>query len=254
MGSSPSPAAGNSFKEKHKDLEGIYGVTYQRYPIASYIQLPGVLQPFVQMPGLDHILLIGRPTADVSGGLQGYRDVCPKQLRAAAPFLIVLDKPGAELDPKYRWVTFPLADVFKLDVSKMKSMDDYVKLLSKKGRWNFKDRQKKFNNKAVIKCEYVPLLQGSEDMVSELWPLYKQTGEANGFCVLTEKEFRKFHLRTPGLTVMLIRDVAQEGKLITFCTGVRVDDTIMPMWCGTDYDNPLARSCSTYFNMYALGG
>jgi hypothetical protein len=23
----------------------------------------------------------------------------------------------------------------------------------------------------------------------------------------------------------------------------------MPMWCGTDYDNELNRTCSTYFNM-----
>lgn len=37
----------------------------------------------------------------------------------------------------------PLADIFKLEVSGMKSMDDYAKLLSRKGRWNFKDRQKK---------------------------------------------------------------------------------------------------------------
>ncbi len=42
-----------------------------------------------------------------------------------------------------RIAQIPLSDIFKLDVSQMKSMDDYTKLLSKKGRWNFKDRQKK---------------------------------------------------------------------------------------------------------------
>lgn len=106
MGSEPTsnPESSADSGTEHPVPKGIYGVTYQRYPIATYVQLPPMLAPFVQLPGLDHILLIGRPTADVSGGMAGYRDVCPKALRAAAPFLIVLDRPGVEeLDPKYRW-------------------------------------------------------------------------------------------------------------------------------------------------------
>jgi hypothetical protein len=66
----------------------------------------------------------------------------------------------------------PLSDVFKLHVGEMKKMDDYLKLLSKKGRWNFKDRQKKFA--AGCKCEYVPLPPGSQALVDELWPLYRK--------------------------------------------------------------------------------
>lgn len=38
-------------------------------------------------------------------------------------------------------------------------------------------------------------------------------------------------------------------KLVSFCTGVRWRDVLMPMWCGTDYENPLNRTCSTYFVM-----
>lgn len=41
----------------------------------------------------------------------------------------------------------------------------------------------------------------------------------------------------------------ESGGLVTFCTGVRAGDTLMPMWCGTDYDNEKSRSCSSYFNM-----
>ena len=37
----------------------------------------------------------------------------------------------------------PLSDIFKLEVGGMKSIDDYMAVLSKKGRWNYKDRQKK---------------------------------------------------------------------------------------------------------------
>lgn len=40
-----------------------------------------------------------------------------------------------------------------------------------------------------------------------------------------------------------------DGRIITFCTGVRAGATLMPMWCGTDYENEKSRSCSTYFNM-----
>jgi hypothetical protein len=47
-----------------------------------------------------------------------------------------------------------------------------AQVLSKKGRWNFKDRQKKF--KAGLSCEYVPLPPGSKELVDELWPLYRK--------------------------------------------------------------------------------
>lgn len=45
-----------------------------------------------------------------------------------------------------------------------------------------------------------------------------------------------------------VRDPANP-KLVSFCTGVRWQDVIMPLWCGTDYENDLNRTCSTYFNM-----
>ena len=47
----------------------------------------------------------------------------------------------------------------------------------------------------------------------------------------------------------LLRQDKETGALVTFCTGVRAGDTLMPMWCGTDYDNEKSRSCSSYFNM-----
>ena len=43
----------------------------------------------------------------------------------------------------HRRIEFHLGDVFMLDVSGMKSMEDYKKTLNVKQRWNFKDRQKK---------------------------------------------------------------------------------------------------------------
>ncbi|KDD73324.1 hypothetical protein H632_c2298p0, partial [Helicosporidium sp. ATCC 50920] len=90
--SSIVPSTEETKSKPRKVPKGIYGVTYQRYPIASYVNLPSVLQPFVALPFLDHILLIGRPTADKSGGLSNYRAICPKRLRREAPFIIILDE------------------------------------------------------------------------------------------------------------------------------------------------------------------
>lgn len=237
---------------------GIYGVDYQRYPMGTYVQLPSVLQPFLGLPGLDHILCVARPTMDKSGGLEGYRNVTPKSVRSRAPFLIVVDDPGKKVADlwsggTYLWLEIPLVDVFKLDVRPLKSVDDYVAKLSKKGKWNFKDRQKKFNDPKTISCQYLPFPTGEAaiDACDRLWPLYSATGEKNGFCVLGKEAFYDFHSSTPNLTIMEIQDVRDPAapKLITFCTGVRHGDTLMPMWCGTDYDNELQRKCSTYFNL-----
>lgn len=247
---STATAASNvegSLPSELREVSGLYRVDYQRYPIAGYIKLPYALQPFVQLPIMDHVVVVAKPSGDVSGGLENYREAVPKPERAAAPIFAVIDAPGKKIKDKgYLWIEIPLSDIFKLDVSQMKSMDDYTKLLSKKGRWNFKDRQKKFAQ--GLTCEYVPLPPGSKELVDSLWPLYKNTGERNGFTVLTEDEFFDFHLTTPDLNVMLIRD-KDSGDLVTFCTGVRAGDTLMPMWCGTAYDNEKSRTCSSYFNM-----
>lgn len=52
------------------------------------------------------------------------------------------------------------------------------------------------------------------------------------------------HARAPGPP-----QDKDSGDLVTFCTGVRAGDTLMPMWCGTAYDNEKSRTCSSYFNM-----
>ena len=145
----------------------------QRYPIVGYINLPSALQPFVSLPNLDHVVVVAKPSGDVSGGLDGYRDAVPKPSRSAAPIFAVMDVPGRRVKDKgYLWVEVPLTDIFKLEVGKLASVDDYAALLSKKGRWNFKDRQKKF--KAGLTCEYVPLALGDREFVESLWPLYKK--------------------------------------------------------------------------------
>ena len=46
-----------------------------------------------------------------------------------------------------------------------------------------------------------------------------------------------------------LQDTSKDNQIVTFCTGVRAGDTLMPMWCGTDYDHELAMKCSTYYNM-----
>lgn len=55
-----------------------------------------------------------------------------------------------------------------------------------------------------LKMEYGPLPRDKASL-DELLPLYKQTGEKNGFCVLGEQEFYEFHTNTPDLTLLTIR-------------------------------------------------
>ncbi|GAB4815785.1 hypothetical protein N2152v2_002831 [Parachlorella kessleri] len=229
-----------------------YGVHYQRYALRKYLSLPLALRPFVLLPGLRDFLVIGRPTMDTSGGLASYRNAVPKAVRARQPFLVVVDKPGAPPleDSKYCWVEFPLPDVFKLDVSGMVSFErDYVqKHLKARHRRAYRVRQQELVE-SPITIEYFPLKPGSTALVDEMWALYLKNGRRHGFHVLSKSDFYRIHLGgTPGLSVMLARDNDQRGRIVTFCTGVRTGDTLMSMWCGTDYDNPLSRSCSTYIN------
>lgn len=58
--------------------------------------------------------------------------------------------------------------------------------------------------KSPLQVEYIPLPR-ERSFLDKLLPLYKQTGEKNGFCVLDEHEFYEFHMNTPDLTIMLIK-------------------------------------------------
>lgn len=98
--------------------------------------------------------------------------------------------------------------------------------------------------------ELIPL-ENSDEFIESLWPLYAQTGEKNGFCVLTKEEFFEFHRKVPNLIISIVWDISdpENRTIVSFCTGVTWKDVIMPMWCGTDYSNDLNRTCATYFNV-----
>ena len=108
--SQPAPGGGDSTVSEAAtdaggDGEGVLGVDYQRFPLQGYVELPAILQPFVTT-FVDHYLLVGRPSMAPSCGLRGYRKAVPKATRAAAPFILVIDKPGALVkwrDEKYIW-------------------------------------------------------------------------------------------------------------------------------------------------------
>jgi len=125
---------------------GIPMLDYRQFPLKGYVDVPKAIVSLLELTNMAYYLIIGRPTMAPSAGLAGYKEVTTKKERANAPFLIVVDKPGlldTVVDTKYIWVEFLLGDTFMLDVSGMKSMDDYASSLTRKGRWNFKDRQKK---------------------------------------------------------------------------------------------------------------
>jgi len=178
----PSPANSSSTLQTEETdstkAGGIKHVEYKKYALKGYVEIPEVLKPFMDALKLDHYVICSLPTMAPSVGLAGHRDTVPKAVRAAAPFLIVVDEPGKLAgyeDNKYVWVELKMGDVFRLDISKMKKIEDYVATLSKKAKWNFKDRQKKFNNPKLISSEVVPIKQGDKAFLDTIWPLYKQT-------------------------------------------------------------------------------
>lgn len=231
---------------------GIPMVDYRNYPLKGYVDIPAGLVSILEMTSMDYYLIVGRPTMAPSAGLRGYKQITTKKERSNAPFIVVIDKPGqleTFIDKKYIWVEFALGDTFMLDVSKMETMDDYCQSLTRKGRWNYKDRRKKFD-KGPLMHELIPL-ENSDEFIESLWPLYAQTGEKNGFCVLTKEEFFEFHRKVPDLIISIVWDISdpENRTIVSFCTGVTWKDVIMPMWCGTDYSNDLNRTCATYFNV-----
>jgi len=104
----PSGASNESLETDDAEASelGIPGVDYRIYPIKGYVNLPSALEPFLIFTRLDHYLIVGRPTMAPSSGLRHHRRVTPKSVRADAPFMIVIDKPGMLKewkDDKYIW-------------------------------------------------------------------------------------------------------------------------------------------------------
>jgi len=234
-------------------------VNQRHMKMEGSVCLPHFLNSLLNASKLNYFLLIGRPSGARSAGLHGYKEVTTRKERKRAPILVVIDKPnmlteGKFHDSKYLWSEIHLGDAFMLDVSQMKSMDDYKQILSKNNKKAYKNRNRRFNNEADIEHEWA--MGGSielpADFVNIIWSLYKQTGEKNGYTVLTKEEFFKFHQKVPNLIFSLCWDASDpmNKKLVSFCTGLQWKDVLMPLWCGTDYSNPLHRSCTTYFIMH----
>ena len=234
-------------------------VNQRHMKMEGSVCLPHFLNSLLNASKLNYFLLIGRPSGARSAGLHGYKEVTTRKERKRAPILVVIDKPnmlteGNFHDPKYLWSEIHLGDAFMLDVSQMKSMDDYKLVLSKNNKKAYKNRNRRFNNEPNIEHKWA--MGGSielpTDFVDIIWSLYKQTGEKNGYTVLTKEEFFKFHKKVPNLMFSLCWDISDpvNKKLVSFCTGLQWKDVLMPLWCGTDYNNPLHRSCTTYFIMH----
>jgi len=217
----------------------------------SYVELPEPLIKGLEKLKKDYYLIIGRPTMAPGAGLKGYKDVTTKKERKLAPCIGVFDHPGMLKDfkdDKFQWIEFPVGDTFMLDVSGMKTKDDYKKVLTKAGKKNYTAKFKKFEKEPNLVYELVDWV-GTDENIDRIWPLYEATGEKNGFTVLTKEDFYRYHRIVPNQKVAYIWDISDPNnkKLTSFNTAFIWKDILHPMWCGTDYSNPLNRTCSTYF-------
>ncbi len=232
--------------------KGVECIDYRFYPMRDYTDMPDCLIKGLEIAKLDYFLVIGRPTMAPGAGLRGYKEVTTKKERMLAPCIVVYDRPGMLdnfEDDEYSWIEMPLGDSFMLDVTNMKTKDDYKTVLSKKGKQNYKTKLKKFDQEKNVEYELVDWV-GTTENIDRIWPLYAATGEKNGFTVLTKEDFYKYHRSVPNQKVAYIWDVSDgpdNKKLVSFNTAFVWKDILHPMWCGTDHDNPLNRSCSTYF-------
>lgn len=250
-------AAGEEGASSEIQKSGTLYVDYRHIRMEGTVDLPQFLTTLLQTTKLDYYLIISRPSGAPSAGLHGYKEVTTRKERRWAPLIVVVDEPGMLTedkfqDPKYIWMEIPLGDTFMLDITNMTSMADYLKVLTRSGKKNYKNKTKGFAKEANIEHEWKDeKFEVTDDFINLIWPLYKQTGEKNGYTVLTEEEFYAFHRTVPNLIFSLCWDRSDpmNKKLVSFCSGLTWKDVMMPMWCGTDYENPLNRTCTTYFIM-----
>jgi len=92
-----------------------------------------------------------------------------------------------------------------MDVSGFGTMDDYAQTLSRKARWNLKDRRARLQRGGLVVEQATLSCSNGHALLDELWPLFKGTGERNGFVYTQKEDFERMHLTTPGLFVITMR-------------------------------------------------
>eukprot|EP00887_Chlorella_sp_A99_P005117 scaffold25.g5117.t1 len=260
---------------------GAFGLDWGRYATSSHLSLPRPLRPLLALPGLRSLTVAARPTFSPSGGFSransrdapgaaeddgpgapgcadvGYREAVPKRARSRSLLFVVVDEPGltrdgANPEPSYEWVEFPLPGVYRIDVAGAESFDEWAAQLPKGPRRNLRKRGEAWRAAGVLAVGREPLAPGNEARVEELWQLYRANAERNGLLVTSERRFKRLHLASaPSLTLFTVRDVSRGGALVSFATGYVRGDTLVSAWCGTDYSHPLSRTCSCYIETQA---
>jgi hypothetical protein len=104
--SSDSGLDAGPFLEWDGYCEPHLGCHYSLYNTETYVgrELPSALRAAIAS-WRDKVLVVARPTMDVSAGLAHYREVTTKQQRKAALAVVVVDQPGQQppQDDKYHW-------------------------------------------------------------------------------------------------------------------------------------------------------
>lgn len=132
-------------------------------------------------------------------------------------------------------IEFELPPDYKIDVAGVASFEQYIQQLPKAKRRNHRKRQEAWDSLAagVLSCTYEPLPPGSTKLVDQLWQLYKENADRNGLLVTSERRFRRLHLAAEGLSICVVRDLSQGGRIVCFATGFKCGDTMVSAWCGT---------------------
>ncbi|KAG2496403.1 hypothetical protein HYH03_005630 [Edaphochlamys debaryana] len=129
-----SPAAGIQTRPEPDVL------LWRRFNLHSHLtELP----PRLRSVALFKYQLVGRPSNDVSLGLEGWRSGALRRWALRFPVLTVIDAPGAAREGE-GFLEWPLFDIFKIPLAGMGGWVDYLATLRRKDRWNVQQRVKSF--------------------------------------------------------------------------------------------------------------
>ncbi|KXZ53753.1 hypothetical protein GPECTOR_6g670 [Gonium pectorale] len=114
----------------------------------------------------------------------------------------------------------------------------------------------------------------AEALLEQLWGLYEQTGARNGFVECTQQHFKRLLREAPGVQVAVIRQgpggaasggavspggasrpscSPGAGPILAFGVLLPQRESLQVLYVGMQYDNPLVRQSSCYFQILTVG-
>ncbi|GLC69410.1 hypothetical protein PLESTF_000826900 [Pleodorina starrii] len=94
----------------------------------------------------------------------------------------------------------------------------------------------------------------AEALLGQMWGLYEQTGTRNGFVECSREQFERLVREAPGVQAVVVREGGSaSGPLLAFGLLLPQRESLQLLYIGMEYDNPLVRQSSCYFQILSVG-